>query len=65
MTVRLFALTCGRLGVDMAAMMEGETGRQFVPVPTFLIAQQYVVSGAQPTETWDKVIAEISGQAAE
>jgi predicted DsbA family dithiol-disulfide isomerase len=32
-------------------------------VPTFLIAQQYVVSGAQPTETWDKVIAEISGQA--
>ena len=33
-------------------------------VPTFLIAQQYVVSGAQPTETWDKVIAEISGLAA-
>jgi predicted DsbA family dithiol-disulfide isomerase len=32
-------------------------------VPTFLIAQQYVVSGAQPTETWDKVIAEISGLA--
>ena len=32
-------------------------------VPTFLIAQQYVVSGAQPTDTWDKVIAEISGQA--
>ena len=33
-------------------------------VPTFLIAQQYVVSGAQPTETWEKVIAEISGLAA-
>ncbi len=32
-------------------------------VPTFLIAQQYVVSGAQPTDTWEKVIAEISGQA--
>ena len=32
-------------------------------VPTFLIAQQYVVSGAQPTETWDKVIAELSGLA--
>ncbi|HOZ33870.1 MAG TPA: DsbA family protein, partial [Tabrizicola sp.] len=32
-------------------------------VPTFLIAQQYVVSGAQPTETWSKVIAEIAGKA--
>jgi predicted DsbA family dithiol-disulfide isomerase len=32
-------------------------------VPTFLVAQQYVVSGAQPTETWDKVIAELTGQA--
>jgi predicted DsbA family dithiol-disulfide isomerase len=31
-------------------------------VPTFLIAQQYVVSGAQPTETWDKVIAELTGR---
>lgn len=32
-------------------------------VPTFLVAQQYVVSGAQPTETWDKVIAELTGSA--
>lgn len=32
-------------------------------VPTFLVAQQYVVSGAQPTETWDKVIAELTGRA--
>lgn len=32
-------------------------------VPTFLVAQQYVVSGAQPTETWDKVIAELTGGA--
>lgn len=32
-------------------------------VPTFLIAQQYVVSGAQPPETWEKVIAELAGQA--
>jgi predicted DsbA family dithiol-disulfide isomerase len=29
-------------------------------VPTFLVAQQYVVSGAQPTEVWDKVIAELA-----
>lgn len=32
-------------------------------VPTFLVAQQYVVSGAQPAETWDKVIAELTGRA--
>lgn len=32
-------------------------------VPTFLIAQQYVVSGAQPPETWGKVIEELSGRA--
>ena len=32
-------------------------------VPTFLIAQQYVVSGAQPPETWEKVIAELVGRA--
>lgn len=31
-------------------------------VPTFLIAQQYVVSGAQPPETWDKVIAELAAK---
>lgn len=29
-------------------------------VPTFLVAQQYVVSGAQPPEVWEKVIAELS-----
>jgi predicted DsbA family dithiol-disulfide isomerase len=33
-------------------------------VPTFLVAQQYVVSGAQPSDVWTKVIAEISGQEA-
>ena len=31
-------------------------------VPTFLVAQQYVVSGAQPTDTWEKVIAELTGK---
>ena len=31
-------------------------------VPTFLIAQQYVVSGAQPTDTWENVIAELTGR---
>ena len=33
-------------------------------VPTFLVAQQYVVSGAQPSDVWTKVIAEISGHKA-
>lgn len=31
-------------------------------VPTFLIAQRHVVSGAQPTELWEQVIAELTGQ---
>lgn len=31
-------------------------------VPTFLVAQQYVVSGAQPPETWEKVIAELTAR---
>jgi predicted DsbA family dithiol-disulfide isomerase len=28
-------------------------------VPTFLIAQQYVVQGAQPVEVWQQVIDEL------
>ncbi len=31
-------------------------------VPTFLIAQQYVVSGAQPPEFWGQVIKDIKAQ---
>jgi predicted DsbA family dithiol-disulfide isomerase len=31
-------------------------------VPTFLVAQQYVVSGAQPPEVWANVIAELTVQ---
>ena len=29
-------------------------------VPTFLVAGQYVVSGAQPPDLWAKVIAELT-----
>lgn len=29
-------------------------------VPTFLVARHYVVSGAQPAETWERVIAELA-----
>ncbi|QEE35556.1 DsbA family oxidoreductase [Octadecabacter sp. SW4] len=34
-------------------------------VPTFIVAQQHAVPGAQPTETWDSVIAEIMTQIAD
>ena len=46
------------LARDQDARKKGVTA-----VPTFLVAQQYVVSGAQPPETWEKVIAELTGQA--
>ena len=46
------------LARDQDARQKGVTA-----VPTFLVAQQYVVSGAQPTETWDQVIAELTGAA--
>ena len=32
-------------------------------VPTFLIAQKYVVSGAQPPEMWADVIKELAAKA--
>ncbi|MDP3195800.1 DsbA family oxidoreductase [Tabrizicola sp.] len=48
---------------DIAAR-DGDARQKGVnAVPTFLIAQQYVVSGAQPPETWEKVIAELAGRA--
>ena len=40
---------------DMDARQKGVTA-----VPTFLIAQQYVVSGAQPVEMWQQVIDELA-----
>ena len=45
------------LARDQDARQKGVTA-----VPTFLVAQQYVVSGAQPTDTWEKVIAELTGK---
>ena len=49
---------------DIAARDQDARHKGVNAVPTFLIAQQYVVSGAQPPETWGKVIAELSGLAA-
>ena len=40
---------------DMDARQKGVNA-----VPTFLIAQQYVVSGAQPVEMWQQVIDELA-----
>ena len=45
---------------DVDARKKGVTA-----VPTFLIAQQYVVSGAQPPEVWAQVIEELVVKAAE
>lgn len=43
---------------DAHARSRGVTG-----VPTFVVANQYVLTGAQPPELWGKVIGEISTQA--
>jgi predicted DsbA family dithiol-disulfide isomerase len=48
---------------DIRARDEDARRKGVNAVPTFLIAQQYVVSGAQPTETWEQVIAELAGRA--
>jgi predicted DsbA family dithiol-disulfide isomerase len=48
---------------DIAARDQDARHKGVSAVPTFLIAQQYVVSGAQPPETWGKVIEELVGRA--
>lgn len=48
---------------DIGARDEDARRKGVTAVPTFLIAQKYVVSGAQPPEVWDKVIAELASQA--
>ena len=45
---------------DRDARQKGVTA-----VPTFLIAQQYVVSGAQPVEMWQQVIVEFAEKIAQ
>jgi predicted DsbA family dithiol-disulfide isomerase len=42
---------------DAHARKRGVTG-----VPTFIVANQHVVQGAQPSELWDQVIGEITAQ---
>ncbi len=45
---------------DMDARQKGVRA-----VPTFLIAQQYVVSGAQPVALWQQVIDELAEKVAQ
>jgi predicted DsbA family dithiol-disulfide isomerase len=47
---------------DIRARDEDARRKGVNAVPTFLIAQQYVVSGAQPVDVWAKVIAELSAR---
>lgn len=44
---------------DLRARDEDARRKGVSAVPTFLIAQQYVVSGAQPPEVWGNVIREL------
>jgi predicted DsbA family dithiol-disulfide isomerase len=68
----------GEVGLDRAAMarlLASEADRDTITardrharergvsaVPTFVIADQYVVSGAQPPQMWTNVIAELKAQ---
>jgi predicted DsbA family dithiol-disulfide isomerase len=59
-TARLLASNADRddlIARDADARQKGLTG-----VPAFLIAQHYVISGAQPVATWQHVIDELATQ---
>jgi predicted DsbA family dithiol-disulfide isomerase len=47
---------------DIAARDADARAKGVNSVPTFLIAQQYVVTGAQPPDLWAKVIAELASK---
>jgi predicted DsbA family dithiol-disulfide isomerase len=50
---------------DLLARDQDARKKGVTAVPTFLIAQQYVISGAQPPEVWAQVIEELVAKAAE
>ena len=72
------AAIAGEVGLDAAAMarlLATDADRDSIiardaharerginAVPTFIIANQYVVSGAQPPHMWDQVMTELAGQ---
>jgi predicted DsbA family dithiol-disulfide isomerase len=45
---------------DIAARDADARQKGVTSVPTFLIAQQYVVTGAQPPDLWSKIIADLA-----
>ena len=47
---------------DIAARDADARAKGVNSVPTFLVDQQYVVSGAQPPEVWGQVIEELAGR---
>ena len=49
---------------DIAARDTDARRKGVNAVPTFLIAQQYVVSGAQPPDMWGRVIDDLNAQLA-
>jgi predicted DsbA family dithiol-disulfide isomerase len=63
--VALRLLTSDADADDIAARDADARKKGVSAVPTFLIAQQYVVQGAQPPEVWAQVIEEISAKLAE
>ena len=62
MVARLLATDADR--DDLAARDADARAKGVRAVPTFLIARQYVVSGAQPPELWQQVAADIAAQQA-
>lgn len=57
-TARLLATDADR--DDLAARDMDARSKGVMAVPTFLIAQQYVLSGAQPVALWGQVIDELT-----
>ncbi len=47
---------------DIAARDADARAKGVRAVPTFVIANQHVVSGAQPSDLWERVIDDIAGQ---
>ncbi|MDZ4137014.1 MAG: DsbA family oxidoreductase, partial [Paracoccaceae bacterium] len=63
LTARLLATDADR---DDIVARDGDARSKGVSaVPTFLIAGQYVLSGAQPVPLWQQVIDELSSQVTE
>jgi predicted DsbA family dithiol-disulfide isomerase len=60
--VTLRLLASGADADDIAARDADARTKGVSAVPTFLIAQQYVVQGAQPPEVWAQVIEELTAK---